>query len=358
MRLAPSGLRAFLMADPRFFDNHGPFSVEQLCAAVAGTCVSDSQLPSLVHDLASLNGAGSQHLAFCDGSKAAAEALANSAAGFCLVKQVQAKVPAPASCHLIVVADPLAAFAAAARLFYPDHEQVAWSQQTAVDPTADIGSEVMLGPGVVVGPGAQIGAGSQIGAGTVIGRGVAIGRKAQIGSQVTISHAYIGDNVLILPGARIGQPGFGFVSGPRGHIKIPQLGRVIIQDGVEIGANVTIDRGALGDTVVGEGTKIDNLVQIGHNCRIGRHCVIVSQVGLSGSVELGDFVVLGGQVGVADHALIGDGARIAAKGGVPSGTYPGGQDYGGFPLRPIIQWRREVATLALLAKRRKRDGNG
>ena len=344
------------MADPRFFDNHGPFSVEQLCTAVSGSDTSGSQLSALVYDLASLNGAGPQHLTFCDGSKAAAEALARSAAGFCLVSQAQAI--APSDCRLIVVSHPLAAFAAAARLFYPDYEQVAWAQQAAVDPTAAIGAEVMLGPGVAVGPGAQIGAGSQIGAGTVIGRGVAIGRKVQIGSQVTISHAYMGDNVLILPGARIGQSGFGFVSGPAGHVKIPQLGRVIIQDSVEIGANVTIDRGALGDTIIGEGTKIDNLVQIGHNSRVGRHCVIVSQAGLSGSVELGDFVVLGGQVGVADHAQIGDGARIAAKSGVPPGSYPGGRDYGGFPLRPVVQWRREVATLALLAKRRKRDGNG
>lgn len=346
------------MADPRFYANQGPFSVGELCSAVSGSLDPGGDPATLVHDLASLNGAGPQHLAFCEGSKAAREALSRSSAGFCLVSRALAQTIEGASASLIVVADPLAAFAAAARLFYPDHEQVAWSQQTAVDPTADIGTDVMLGPGVVVGPGAQIGAGSRIGPGSVIGRGVAIGRNAQIGSQVTLSHSYVGDQVLILPGARIGQPGFGFVSGPKGHAKIPQLGRVIIQDNVEIGANVTIDRGALGDTVIGEGTKIDNLVQIGHNSRIGRHCVIVSQAGLSGSVELGDYVILGGQVGIADHAQIGDGARIAAKAGVPSGTYPGGRDYGGFPLRPIIQWRREVATLALLAKRRKRDGNG
>jgi UDP-3-O-[3-hydroxymyristoyl] glucosamine N-acyltransferase len=185
-----------------------------------------------------------------------------------------------------------------------------------------------------------------------------IGRDCEIGSNVTISHAYLGDGVVVFPGAQLGQPGFGFASGAAGHLKIPQLGRVIVQDKVEIGACTTVDRGALGDTVIGEGTKIDNLVQIGHNTRTGRHCVIVAQVGISGSCELGDYVVLGGQAGVADHAHIGDGARVAARGGVPPGELPGGKDYGGTPVRLMKDWRRELAAVALLAKRRKQDRNG
>jgi UDP-3-O-[3-hydroxymyristoyl] glucosamine N-acyltransferase len=161
--------------------------------------------------------------------------------------------------------------------------------------------------------------------------------------------SYVGDDVSSSPGRRSGSRDLGL---PRasGHTKIPQLGRVIVQDRVEIGAATTIDRGALGDTVVGEGTKIDNLVQIGHNTRIGRHCIIVAQSGISGSCELGDFVVLGGQAGVADHVKIGDGARLAARCAAVPGELPGGQDYGGVPARPMKQWARELVAISQLAK--------
>ena len=197
---------------------------------------------------------------------------------------------------------------------------------------------------------------SRIGANSVIGPGVAIGHDCEIGSNVSISHAYIGDRVVILPGAAIGQAGFGFASSAAGHVKIPQLGRVIIQDGVEIGAATTIDRGALGDTVIGEGTKIDNLVQIGHNVQIGRHAVLVSQVGVAGSSTIGDFAVLGGQVGVGDHAHIGPGARLAARAGMASGQkLEGGRDYGGAPAKPVREWIREMHTIARLAQGRKRN---
>jgi UDP-3-O-[3-hydroxymyristoyl] glucosamine N-acyltransferase len=196
----------------------------------------------------------------------------------------------------------------------------------------------------------EIGVNTRIGPNTTIARGVAIGRNCEIGSNVSISHTYVGDDVLILPGAQIGQPGFGFASDAKGHVKIPQLGRVILQDKVEIGSCTAIDRAALGDTVIGEGAKIDNLVQIGHNTRIGRHTVIVGHVGISGSCELGDFVTVGGQVGIADHVRVGDGARLAARAGV-IGYLPGGQDYGGMPAKPMRDWVRELAAVSLLAKR-------
>jgi UDP-3-O-[3-hydroxymyristoyl] glucosamine N-acyltransferase len=254
-------------------------------------------------------------------------------------------VPCPSVSH---------AFAAAARLFYPDSNLAVWRQQQNVDPGARIGDGVVLAPGAVVGQGAEIGDGTRIGANAAIGPGVAIGRNCEIGGNVTITHAYVGDGVLILSGAQIGNPGFGFASSAAGHIKIPQLGRVILQDRVEIGACSAIDRAALGDTVIGEGTKIDNLVQIGHNTRIGRHSVIVSQVGISGSCELGDFVVLGGQVGVADHVTIGDGARLAGRTGVTS-SLAGGQDYGGIPAKPVKQWAREMVAVSNLVKRGKKQ---
>lgn len=342
------------MADPRFFDNRGPFSFGEICALL-GLSAGDAA-GERIGDVASLESADSAHLAYCTG-RAGAKLIEKSRAGFCLIDEsLEVKVPdgmvalrAPSAAH---------AFAAAAMLFHPEDRSGGWSSQSAVDPSAQIGEGVCLAPGAVVGPGAEIGEGSFIGPNAVIGRGVAIGRDCAIGSNVSISHAYLGDEVVVLPGAQIGQAGFGFASGPKGHVKIPQLGRVIVQDRVEIGACVTIDRGALGDTVIGEGTKIDNMVQIGHNCRIGRHCVIVSQVGMSGSSELGDFVVLGGQVGIADHARIGDGARLAARTGVMPGDLPGGRDYGGMPAKPVGEWRREMGAIALLAKRRKRDSHG
>jgi UDP-3-O-[3-hydroxymyristoyl] glucosamine N-acyltransferase len=342
------------MADPRFYDNRGPFTLTELCARLGLPLSGDGK--ALVCDVASLEDAGPSQLSYCTG-KSNAKLLARSDAGVCLLDD-NLKVDPPAG--MIVLRCPSAAhgFAAAATLFYPEHGAVVWNGSEAIDKTALIGEGARLAPGAVVGPGAEIGEGTQIGANTVIGRGVAIGRDCRLGSNVSITHAYVGDEVTILPGAQIGQPGFGFASSPKGHTKIPQLGRVIVQDRVEIGACTTIDRGALGDTVVGEGTKIDNLVQIGHNCRIGRHAVIVAQVGISGSSELGEFVVLGGQAGVADHARIGDGARLAGRTGVLRGDLPGGQDYGGVPARPVGQWLREVATLAALAKRPKRDGNG
>jgi UDP-3-O-[3-hydroxymyristoyl] glucosamine N-acyltransferase len=339
------------MADPRFYNNQGPFSLKRICE-VAGAAVPAGG-DAAVRDLASLDGGGADHLTFFagDGGTAAAQ-FERTAAGFCFVTQNE-KRAAPEGCVAIACASVQHAFAAAARLFYPQSDLAVWSQSAAIDPSAKLDEGVVLAPGVVIGPEAEIGAGTRIGPNSVIARGVAIGRNCAIGSNVSISHAYVGDGVLILPGAQIGSPGFGFASSPAGHVKIPQLGRVILQDHVEIGACTTVDRGSLGDTVIGEGSKIDNLVQIGHNTRIGRHCVIVGHVGISGSCELGDFVIVGGQVGIADHSRIGDGARLAGRTGV-IGELAGGQDYGGTPAKPMREWARELAAVSMLAKRGKK----
>lgn len=343
------------MADPRFFDNRGPFSLAEICARANASVPAGAEGERSVEDVASLSGAGPSHLSFFTGARTGAAEFAESRAGFCFVPQNPSKHTSPLETVLIQCGSVTHAFAAVARLLYPDATLSIWAQQTAVDPSAKIGDNVSLAPGVVIGPQAEIGDGTRIGPNAVIGRGVAIGRNCELGSNVTVSHAYLGDEVLVLPGAQIGSPGFGFASGPTGHIKIPQLGRVIIQDRVEIGACTTVDRGALGDTVIGEGTKIDNLVQIGHGTHLGRHCVIVGQVGLSGSCEIGDFVVMGGQVGIADHAKIGTGARIAARSAMASGAeLLGGQDYGGAPARPVREWIREMHTLSAMAKREKK----
>lgn len=213
------------------------------------------------------------------------------------------------------------------------HDTITVNETTRVSSDAIIGHGTTIGPHVYIGPGVEIGAGAIIGAG------------------VTISHALIGDNVRILSGARIGQAGFGFEQSETGLQRVPQLGRVIIGDNVEIGANTTIDRGALGDTEIGNGVKIDNLVQIGHNVKLGDYCVLAAQTGISGSCVVGEGVFMGGQVGLADHLTIGDGAQIAAGSGLMRDVPPGGR-WGGAPARPVREWLKETATLSKLAKKK------
>jgi UDP-3-O-[3-hydroxymyristoyl] glucosamine N-acyltransferase len=345
------------MADPRFYDNRGPFSLAVVCLRASATIPEDVDPESRIADIASLGGAGPQQLTFCT-AKDPVAAIAGSQAGYCFIDAGVTVSSGALRASAISCKSVLHAFAAAARLFYPEHGLGRWKQDQPIHARAKLDEDVHLAPGVMIGPDAEIGARTSIGPCTTVGRGVTIGRDCEVGAHVGIGFAHLGDGVTVLPGAQIGQPGFGFAASSQGHEKIPQLGRVIIQDRVEIGACTTIDRGALGDTVIGEGTKIDNLVQIGHNTRIGRHCVVVAQVGISGSCELGDFVVLGGQVGISDHVRLGDHARMAARGAAAPGDYPGHADYGGTPARPMKQWLREVAAVTLLAKRRRRDRNG
>jgi UDP-3-O-[3-hydroxymyristoyl] glucosamine N-acyltransferase len=344
------------MADPRFYRNCGPFGLAEICKRLGIEVPQGRSGTVAIADVAGLDGAGASHLTFFSGGRELADSFARSQAGFCLVPEKARLAGAPDGMAQLPVASVPHAFAAVAELFYPQASQPVFSQSAPIAPDAELGREVVVGPGAVIGPGAEIGDHVRIGANAVIGPGVAIGHACEIGSNVTISHAYLGDRVTVLPGAAIGQPGFGFASSPAGHAKIPQLGRVIIQDGVEIGAGTTIDRGALGDTVIGEGSKIDNLVQIGHNVRIGRHVVLVSQVGIAGSSVVADFAVLGGQVGIADHTRIGSGARLAARSAMVSGqAVEGGRDYGGVPAKPVREWLREIHAVSQLVRRRKRD---
>jgi len=342
------------MADPRFARNHGPFPLAIVAAKLNIPLPPGADGAALVADLASMDGAGPQQLAFFSGARDQKDIFRACQAGFCLVPAGD-DTPAPDGMVRLEVESVPHAWAAIAAAFYPDHGQALWSGQ-AIAASARIGEGVSLAPNVVVGEGADIGARTRIGPGAAIGPGVAIGRDCDIGANVTITNAYVGDGVVILPGAQIGQPGFGFASSAAGHIKTPQLGRVIVQDRVEIGACTTIDRGALGDTVIGEGTKIDNLVQIGHNVRIGRNCFIIALAGIAGSSELGDGVIMAGQSGVGDHTRIGDGARFAARAGAPSNTdYEGGVDYGGMPAKPVREWVREMHALKMMLRRQDKE---
>jgi UDP-3-O-[3-hydroxymyristoyl] glucosamine N-acyltransferase len=258
------------------------------------------------------------------------------------------------------VREPYRAFVEVARALFPDSLRPSSLFEASgvaagvrpgshVHPSARLENGVTVDPGAVIGAGAEIGSGTVIGAGAAIGMNVRIGRDCAIGPNTTITHALIGDRVIIHPGCAIGQDGFGFVRGPRGAHKVPQVGRVIIQDDVEIGANSNVDRGAIRDTVIGEGSKIDNLVQIAHNVSIGRHCLFAGQVGISGSTTVEDGVIMGGQVGVADHLTVGAGAMIGAKAGVFTDVPPGAR-WSGYPARSAKQWMREVVTLERLAR--------
>jgi UDP-3-O-[3-hydroxymyristoyl] glucosamine N-acyltransferase len=338
------------MADSRFFSVAGPFTLARL-AEIAGAEVAPGADPAAeFSDVASLEQAGPRDISFLDNRKYIASFTA-SKAGAAIVHPDLAE-RAPAGMALLLSKDPYRSYAKVAQAFYPRAAVEPWVAPTAyVDPAAQVGEGCRIEPGAVIYAGAEIGARCHIGPNAVIGAGVVLGDDCIIGANATVQFALVGRNVNIYPGARIGQDGFGFAMGPQGHLKVPQLGRVIIGDNVEVGANATIDRGAGPDTVIGAGCMIDNLVQIGHNVQLGRGCVIVAQVGISGSTKLGDFVAAGGQAGLAGHLNIGTGARIAAQAGVAK-DIPAGETVGGTPAVPQMDWLRQSAALNKLIRRK------
>jgi UDP-3-O-[3-hydroxymyristoyl] glucosamine N-acyltransferase len=345
------------MEHPGFFKRAGPFSLAEVAKATGAELAPGAvDTDAMIEDVRTLTDAGPRDLAFFNNRKYA-EQLKATHAGACLVAPIFAARVPDTTCRL-VTKEPYRGFAQALMLFYPDsrHTQTAapGGGRDLIDPSAELEEGVVVEPGAVIGAEARIGRGTRIAAGAVVGYRVTIGRDTYIGPQATVAHALLGDRVIIHSGVRIGQDGFGFAMGAKGHLKVPQIGRVIIQDDVEIGANSTVDRGALKDTIIGEGTKIDNLVQIAHNAVIGRHCVLVAQSGVSGSTELGDFVVMGGQSGAVGHIKIGAGAQIAGTAHPTKDVAPGAR-IGGTPGRPLSQWARESAYLARMVKRGEKD---
>ena len=337
------------MPDPRFFEDLGPIRLGELAALTGAELADAGAAERLVGGVSVLAHAGPETVTFLADRKYAA-GLAGGRAGACFLPATLADL-APPQCAVLTHPNPQGAYALAAQRL---HRPRAVGRK-AVAADAALEADVVLDAGVVVGPAAQIGRGTRIGANTVIGPGVTIGRDCEIGPNVTIGFALVGDRVKIAAGAVIGEPGFGATAGPKGLIDIPQLGRVILQDGVSIGANTTIDRGAFEDTVIGENTKIDNLVQIAHNVRVGRNCVMAAHTGISGSVTIGDGAQFGGRAGVADHVIIGAGARVGAAAGVMK-DIPAGETWGGMPARPIRHWLRETAWLARMASRKGSGG--
>lgn len=336
------------MPDPRFFDSLGPASLSELARAGAAELADAGLGHRTIATAAPLDTADADAITFFSDAKRK-DAAGATRAGACFVRPEHADA-LPAGCAALLTRHPQAAWAAAVGLLLAPrrHDPSA----PAIHPEAVLEDGVALSPNVTIGQGARIGRGTRIAPGAVIGPGVLIGRDCVIGPNAVIGFALLGDRVSISAGAVLGEAGFGAAPGPRGMTDLPQLGRVVIQDNVTIGANSCVDRGAFADTTIGENTKIDNLVHVAHNVRIGRNCVLAAYTGISGSTTVGDGVAFGGKAGVADHLKIGSGASIGAAASVFKDV-PDGETWTGFPARPLKRWLRETAWLSRMAGGRR-----
>ncbi len=343
-----------IAGDPRFFRRSGPHSLATVAAAAG---VTAPPVDLMLTGVAPLQTAGPDEVSFLDNRKYVAALSQTSAGAVIIHPELMEKVPARAM--PIPANEPYAAWARVAALFCPlpsiaagVHPSAVVAAEARIEPSAEIG------PFALIGSYAEIGPRCRIGPYAVVGEGVMLGADCRIGAHVSLSHALLGDRVVVYPGARIGQDGFGLTMDNGAFLSVPQLGRVILEDDVEVGANSAIDRGSLHDTRIGAGSRLDNLVQIGHNVRLGRGCVIVSQAGISGSTILDDHVMVAGQAGLTGHLRIGRRARIGAQAGVMSDV-PEGADVVGSPAQPARDFFRHVAVLRRLvreasAKRSKR----
>jgi UDP-3-O-[3-hydroxymyristoyl] glucosamine N-acyltransferase len=338
------------MVDPRFYRRGDPLSLGDIAKSIGANLANPETSDRSIKDVASLDVAGSGDLSLFY-HRRHVHVFAETRAGAVITTDVLSRHARPGMC-LLFASDPRLAFAQAGYMFYrPPVLEPAIDPQAHVDSTAEVGPGCRIEAGAIIGPAAQIGPHCHIAGHAVIAEGVVLGAGCRIGANSSISHALIGARVEIGSCCTIGGPGFGFVTGPRGLLRVPQLGRVVIEDDVSIDANCAVDRGTDGDTVIGAGTAIDNLVQIAHNVRVGRHCAIAGQSGIAGSTVIGHGVVIGGQVAISDHLTIGGGARIAFKSAVIRDVEPG-MSVGGYPAMPVRLWHRQTAGLARLFGRR------
>ncbi|MCX5613893.1 UDP-3-O-(3-hydroxymyristoyl)glucosamine N-acyltransferase [Bombella saccharophila] len=343
------GQQSQLPGDSRFFTRSGPFSLARLLEVTGAEALGPATAETLFEGVAPLHAAGPQHVSFCD-NRRYLPLLETTGAGLVVLGPAFVD-KVPKGCTALISREPYLLWARVARLFHPAPPVQAKCHPTAViGQDVKIGKQVEIGPFAVIGDGVSLGDGCVIGAHASVGDHVVIGAGCRIGAHVSLSHALLGERVVLYPGARIGQDGFGFAVGPEGFETVPQLGRVVLGDGVEVGANSTIDRGSMRDTVIGAGTRIDNLVQIGHNAQLGRCCIVVSQAGVSGSTVIEDFVTIAAQAGLIGHIHIGRKARIGAQCGVMNDV-DAGADVIGSPAMPFREFFRNVATLRKLSRK-------
>lgn len=339
------------MADERFYQKSGPYTLQDVATHCGATLGEGADPNQVIRDVAPLHKAEKGHIS-CLHNPKYIEQFKQTKASACLVSEDHA-LYAPKGAMLLLSRQPYRAYGQIASLFYPPvKKEGGVSSQAAIHSTAKIGKNCYIGPFAVIEAHATLEEGCEIGAHSVIGAGVKLGKECQVASHVTVSHAFLGNRVVIKPGACIGQRGFGFHMDESGHLDIPQLGRVIIGDDVEIGANTTIDRGAEADTVIGRGSRIDNLVQIAHNVQMGENCIVVAQAGIAGSTQLGRFVILAGQVGVAGHLMLGDGVKVAGQSGVMRNIGKG-ETVAGSPSVPVKDWHRQTLALKKLGEKGK-----
>ena len=325
------------MADHRFFNNIGPFSLQQLADFSGAKIYSSNEYEREFVDVKPLQKAEYNHVSFLD-NKLYKKTFEKSRAGVCIVHP-DMKDLAPPSMILLLSSNPYKGYAKIASEFYKNiNQQKLISKHSIIHHTAKIGNNCIISAGVVIEENTEIGDNCCIYSNAVIGRGCKIGEDTIIERGATVTFCLIGSGVLIHSGVRIGTDGFGFALGPINHTKVPQLGRVIIGDNVEIGSNTTIDRGAGPDTIIGDGVKIDNLVQIAHNVVIGKEAIIAAQTGIAGSTVIGDNVIIGGQAGVSGHLTIGKNVKIAAKSGVTK-NIKDNSTVAGFPAVDIKKWK-------------------
>ena len=337
------------MSDSRFFQADGPFALGQIAQLMGGELSRPERANELACDIADLEQAVEGEVSLFSDSRHAG-AFAKSHASLIVTSRKLSDLPHNGAV-LLLAEDPRLTFARIGQLFYPRGAPTQFIHPRAsIAASARIGQDSAIAAGAVIGENVVIGPRCRIGANVVIEDGVSLGADVIVGANSTISHALIGDRVSIAYHVSIGGEGFGFVPSPKGPLRMSQVGRVIIGDGAEIGSNCAIDRGSLGDTVIGAMTALDNLVQVGHNVKIGKGCVLAGQAGVAGSTTLGDFVMVGGGVSISDHLTIGNGAKIAGKSGVMRDV-AAGEVVAGYPAVPVRQWHRQSAALAkLIAK--------
>ena len=336
------------MADPRFFDKVASLTLEEIASVGEVSLPEGADKNRSFTDVAGLGEAGSDNISWAFIPKVR-EDLKNTKAGAVIVPEKFLEY-VPSGCLALVSKDPHRSYGLVASAFYPRKIEPMISDKAYIDTTAVIGEGCRIEAGAFIGPNVKLGPSCLIGPNAVLERGVEMGAFCTVGANATVSHCIAGNKVYIYPGCHVGQDGFGFAMSPQtGPQKVPQLGRVIIGDDVEIGASTTVDRGAMGDTVIGSGARIDNLVQVAHNVKLGRCCVLVSQVGIAGSCTFGDFVVAGGQSGFAGHLTINTGAQIGAQSGVMNDV-PAGAVLLGSPAVQHKDFLRQVLAVKKLTQ--------